>query len=245
MIVHVEQTKIQVARENENVGNHAATETDQTNLRIDLQTTIGIYVSRRCSDVIQQYRDQTNDSKLSLSKISNITSSRRMISAIHSLNEWNPYRSILKPMSNDIYFQLPEDFDLSNVRPTDGFNLTQSKAIAIAECMFDDLFDRMHLVHGPPGISFPSSLSNWKRFISALGTGKSRTIAGIVLKLLSKLSESGRKRKILLCAPSNNACDELARRILDEVEKREDIPFKQGKYHRSEGVCHTIIFLLK
>ncbi len=49
------------------------------------------------------------------------------------------------------------------------------------------------------------------------------------MKLLSKMPESGRKRKILLCAPSNNACDELCRRILDEFEKQ-GIPFKRGKH---------------
>jgi hypothetical protein len=49
------------------------------------------------------------------------------------------------------------------------------------------------------------------------------------LKLLSKLPESGRKQKILLCAPSNNACDELSRRILDEFDKQ-DLSFKRGKY---------------
>ena len=64
--------------------------------------------------------------------------------------------------------------------------------------------------------------------ISCLGTGKSRTIAGIVSKLLSKLPESGRKHKILLCAPSNNACDELARRILDEFRAK-DFPYKRGE----------------
>jgi hypothetical protein len=55
-------------------------------------------------------------------------------------------------MIDDKYFQLPEDYDPSNVSPTNGFNAVQSKAIAIAECMFDDLFDRMHIVHGPPGM---------------------------------------------------------------------------------------------
>ena len=62
-----------------------------------------------------------------------------------------------------------------------------------------------------------------------LGTGKSRTIAGIVVKLLSKLPESGRKQKILLCAPSNNACNELSRRILDESDKQ-GLSFRRGKY---------------
>jgi superfamily I DNA and/or RNA helicase len=47
-----------------------------------------------------------------------------------------------------------------------------------------------------------------------LGTGKSKTIAGIVMKLLPQLD---RNRKILLCAPSNNACDELSKRILNEI----------------------------
>jgi hypothetical protein len=49
------------------------------------------------------------------------------------------------------------------------------------------------------------------------------------LKLLSKLRESGRKQKILLCAPSNNACDELSRRILDEFGNQ-GVPFKRGEY---------------
>jgi hypothetical protein len=49
------------------------------------------------------------------------------------------------------------------------------------------------------------------------------------LKLLSKLPESGRKHKILLCAPSNNACDELSRRILDEVENQGG-SFRRGEF---------------
>ncbi|CAF1182581.1 unnamed protein product [Adineta steineri] len=179
------------------------------NLKIELNTTIGVYVSRACSDAFKQYRSQTKDDKLAITKLTNITSTRRRISAIHNLSDWPQYRSILKPMINDIYFQKPEDYDPLSIIPTDGFNTAQSETIAIAECMFSDFQERMCIVHGPPG------------------TGKSRTIAGIVLKLLSKLSEKGRKRKILLCAPSNNACDELSRRILDEF-KRKDVPYKQG-----------------
>ena len=78
----------------------------------------------------------------------------------------------------------------------------------------------MHIVHGPPGRVISSyRIKKFVCIIVYLGTGKSRTIAGIVLKLLSKLPESGRKQKILLCAPSNNACDELSRRILDEFDE--------------------------
>ncbi|CAF3448776.1 unnamed protein product [Rotaria sp. Silwood1] len=209
MIVHVEQIKVKVACENESSNNNHTTNTNHNELQFDLQTTIGVYVSLACSNAIQQYGKQNKDKKLPIFKLSNISSSRRMIGAIHNLHEWPQYRSLLKPMIDDIYFQLPTDYDLSNISPTNGFNMAQSKTIAIAECMFDDIQDHLHMVHGPPG------------------TGKSRTIAGIVLKLLSKLPESGRKQKILLCAPSNNACDELSRRVLDEFTNQ-NIRYKPG-----------------
>ncbi|CAF3698007.1 unnamed protein product [Rotaria sordida] len=209
MIVHVEQIKVKVACKNEQSNNNHTTHTNHNELEFELQTTTGVYVSRACSNAIQQYHQQNKDKKLPICKLSNISSSRRMISAIHNLHEWPQYRSLLKPMINDIYFQLPTDYDSLNISPTNGFNMAQSKTIAIAEYMFDDIQDHLHLVHGPPG------------------TGKSRTIAGIVLKLLAKLAESGRKQKILLCAPSNNACDELSRRILDEFTNQ-DISYKHG-----------------
>jgi len=153
MIVHVEQIKVKVADENEN--NNSTTHTTKKDLEFDLQTNIGIYVSRTCSNLIQERREQTKDDKLAIIKLSNITSSRRMISAIHNLSEWSQHRSLLKPMIEDLYFQLPTDYDPLNISPTNGFNIAQSKTIAIAECMYDDIFDRMHIVHGPPGKLFP------------------------------------------------------------------------------------------
>jgi hypothetical protein len=154
MIVHVHQIKVKVAHENENSNNNYATNTNHNNLEFELHTIIGVYVSRTCSDAIQKYHKQIKDTKLPIFKLSNITSSRRMISAIHNLHEWPQYRSLLKPMVNDIYFQLPAYYNPSDIIPMDGFNMAQSKTIAIAERMFDDLQDRMHIVHGPPGILF-------------------------------------------------------------------------------------------
>ncbi|CAF4791458.1 unnamed protein product [Rotaria sp. Silwood1] len=55
------------------------------------------------------------------------------------------------------------------------------------------------------------------------GTGKSRTIANVVLNILPKLQ----KKKLLLCAPSNKACDELLRRIVDRFSE-ENIPCEPG-----------------
>jgi hypothetical protein len=153
MIVHVEQSKAKLARENENEHKNVTTHTNKNNLEFDLQTTIGIYVSRTCSNLIQERYKQTND-KLAIIKLSNITSSRRMISAIHNVSEWSQHRSLLKPTIDDLYFKLPADYDPLNIIPTNGFNIAQSKAIAIAECMYDDMFGRMHIVHGPPGKLF-------------------------------------------------------------------------------------------
>jgi hypothetical protein len=154
MIVHVEQIKVKVSRENENEHDNFTTHTNKKDLEFDLQTTIGIYVSRTCSNLIQERRKQTKDDKLAIIKLSNITSSRRMISAIHNLSEWPQHRSLLKPMIDDPYFELPTNYDPSNIIPINDFNIAQSKTIAIAECMYDDIFDRMHIVHGPPGKLF-------------------------------------------------------------------------------------------
>jgi superfamily I DNA and/or RNA helicase len=78
-------------------------------------------------------------------------------------------------------------------------------------------------------VTSSSSLLSKKVYVLFyIGTGKSRTIAGIVLRLLGKLPKTGRRQKILLCAPSNNACDELSRRILDEFQTQE-IEYKHGE----------------
>ena len=57
-----------------------------------------------------------------------------------------------------------------------------------------------------------------------LGTGKSKTIAGIVMNLLPQLNKDN---KILLCAPSNNACDELSKRILNEINSNKRTGYYQ------------------
>ncbi|CAF3891570.1 unnamed protein product [Rotaria sp. Silwood1] len=128
-----------------------------------------------------------------------------MINAIYDLDNWLQYHSLLNPTTDDHYFKLDENFDPKNINRFDKFNWTQSKVIKITECIFDDIQDRFHMVLGPPG------------------TGKSRTIANVVLNILPKLQ----KKKLLLCAPSNKACDELLRRIVDRFSE-ENIPCEPG-----------------
>jgi hypothetical protein len=71
-----------------------------------------------------------------------------------------------------------------------------------------------------------------------LGTGKSKAIAGIVIRLLPKL---GNTKKILLCAPSNNACDELTKRILTELGSDYEI----GYYHFLHLIVEQSVYILK
>lgn len=152
IIVHVEQTKVKPTQEKASLNHKTPTfNMNRNELEFELQNTIGIYVSGTCCDIIREHHEN-GDSAFPIAKLSNITSSRRMISAIHNLNEWPQYRSLLKPTIDDIYFQVPDEYYLMNIHATNGFNVVQSQTIAIAECMVDDIQSRLHMVHGPPGI---------------------------------------------------------------------------------------------
>lgn len=118
---------------------------------INLMTKVGVYVSRKCSTAFEAQRNYLKSPALQILKITNIKSIRSMINAVHNLSNWPQHRSILKPTSEDPYFQLPENFDRRNKERIPGFNPTQSKVIRLAECMDDDIQERLHMVHGPPG----------------------------------------------------------------------------------------------
>lgn len=83
-----------------------------------------------------------------------------------------------------------------NIPSTRRYNSSQLKAISAAACIVQKPPDQPSycLVQGPPG------------------TGKSHTIIGII----NKIKEINTKCKILLCAPSNGAIDELTRRLIKE-----------------------------
>ncbi|CAF3828841.1 unnamed protein product [Rotaria magnacalcarata] len=170
-------------------------------IRIELSIIVAIYVSKECGDAIKQQQQKNGSAMLDLLKLSNITSPVRMISAIDNLKCWSYGCNLIISNPHDPYFHLPSDFNSSNMVQRFGFNSDQSKAIDISACMHEDRDDRLHLIFGPPG------------------TGKSHTIAGIVLNLLENYLY--KNKKILICAPSNSACDVISCHILQRLSKQQ------------------------
>ena len=147
--VHVEHNKVKTEANSHQL---QSTDTeDRNNLHVELLTTYGIYISKECADAVQALPETSKGRVVQLQKISNVTSSRRMISAINNLSYWPQHHSLLKPTEDDAYFQLPENFDEANDECFLPLNEAQSRVVRIAESMADDIQDRFHLIHGPPG----------------------------------------------------------------------------------------------
>ncbi|CAF1207863.1 unnamed protein product [Adineta ricciae] len=162
---------------------------------VKVQSDIVLYTSKKCSDAITKICNPS-PREISVTKLSNLTSCRRQISAVFNLPKFEKQTSMLMPDDTDPYFQ---HINIRNNEHINGdFNENQRDVIRYAIQMFNENnSSHMHLVHGPPG------------------TGKSKTIAGVVITLIPLLKKD---QKILLCAPSNNACDELFKRVLDELD---------------------------
>ncbi|CAF1332002.1 unnamed protein product, partial [Didymodactylos carnosus] len=104
--------------------------------------------------------DHNVDKVMNIVRLTHRTTTKRQITAIMNLSQWPQYKSLLAPTQNDLYYQLAEQLPVTIDRPD--FNEEQRKAIKVAVNMFGDIQDRLFILHGPPG------------------TGKSKTIAGLV-----------------------------------------------------------------
>lgn len=127
---------------------------NSNNFNLHLMTTIHIYVSNNCADAFEQQKTEAASNVLQILQITNIGATRYMVNAIHNLKNWAQYKSLLNPTNDDPYFDLPEEFDSTGIKPSNGLNRAQSKVVHIAENIYDDLHDRLHIVHGPPGNLF-------------------------------------------------------------------------------------------
>uniref|UniRef100_A0A8C1ZGD8 Senataxin n=1 Tax=Cyprinus carpio TaxID=7962 RepID=A0A8C1ZGD8_CYPCA len=128
-------------------------------------------------------------------------------------------RPLLAPHVSYFTYTLDSPPDLDSTE----FNRDQSRAIACGLAMIKrtQKTPKVLLIHGPPG------------------TGKSKTIGGLLYKLLSSgtnsaapsgnLHSKSRRTRVLLCAPSNAAIDSLMKKvILIFKEKCRNINAPQG-----------------
>ncbi|XP_059398476.1 probable helicase senataxin [Carassius carassius] len=151
--------------------------------------------------------------------IGSLISTFREFNALCSLRNGPMLRPLLNPHASYFTHTLDSPSHLDSPE----FNRDQARAIACGLAMIQRTHKtpRFLLIHGPPG------------------TGKSKTIGGLLYKLLSSgansaasvgnLHSKSRRTRVLLCAPSNAAIDSLMKKvILIFKEKCRNINAPQG-----------------
>ncbi|XP_041530067.1 probable helicase senataxin isoform X2 [Microtus oregoni] len=148
--------------------------------------------------------------------ISSLVTTQRKLKAMSLLSGWNQLaRAVLNPN--------PMDFCTKDLLTTTSeriinylkdFNEDQKKAIETAYAMVkhSPSVAKICLIHGPPG------------------TGKSKTIVGLLYRLLTENQRKGhsdenfnakiKQNRVLVCAPSNAAVDELMKKIILEFKEK-------------------------
>ncbi|KAL6934014.1 hypothetical protein ACO0R3_001797 [Hanseniaspora guilliermondii] len=133
-----------------------------------------------------------------LTRLTSLTTSEREFTTLYGLQDYNLLKNLMVPKTSNISKAINSD-EVSKIRKE--YNVNQSQAEAIA-CVTTS--SGISLIQGPPG------------------TGKSKTIVSMMKfffdeknnKRVSNFPEMPiSKRKILLCAPSNAAIDELMVRL--------------------------------
>ncbi|XP_074066945.1 putative helicase senataxin isoform X1 [Macrotis lagotis] len=150
--------------------------------------------------------------------ISSLVTAQRKLRALSLLG-----RNSLIPLTRAILNPSVSDFcprDSPNTAPEKilaylkDYNEDQKKAIEVAYAMIKQppLIAKICLIHGPPG------------------TGKSKTIVGLLYRILTEKPKKGdsdenlnakiKRNRVLVCAPSNAAVDELMKKIILEFKEK-------------------------
>ncbi|XP_077003427.1 LOW QUALITY PROTEIN: putative helicase senataxin [Tamandua tetradactyla] len=148
--------------------------------------------------------------------ISSLVTTQRKLKAMSLLSGRNQLaRAILNP--NPMDFCTKDLLTTTSERIIDylrDFNEDQKKAIETAYAMVkhSPSVAKICLIHGPPG------------------TGKSKTIVGLLYRLLTENQRKGysdensnakiKQNRVLVCAPSNAAVDELMKKIILEFKEK-------------------------
>lgn len=119
---------------------------------IEVNSKVTLYTSKTCSDAVKKHSKSSEPQTMFVHKLTNVTSSRRQISAIYNLRQFSKHKSFLKPSNMDSYFRRGGILNAAAI-PLGNFNDGQMQVIADAEHIFNNNENtRLHLVHGPPGL---------------------------------------------------------------------------------------------
>nr|XP_033816187.1 probable helicase senataxin isoform X2 [Geotrypetes seraphini] len=163
-----------------------------------------------CHLSIQTQSNFSNSSqKVNCEVIGSLVTTRRQFKALLQLLRSPLFKPIISPSPADFFprdkINMPtEGSVLSRMRK---YNEDQKKAIVTAFAMVKQhpKLPRICLIHGPPG------------------TGKSETIVGFLQRILienhgneiaQNLNTKNKRNRVLVCAPSNAAIDELMKKII-------------------------------
>ncbi|KAK7067949.1 hypothetical protein SK128_004573 [Halocaridina rubra] len=133
----------------------------------------------------------------------------------------------LSPLCRDILGPTVEAFTCNYTGRylVDNMSLNESQTKAVVhvgnKCVFDQKIPKISLIHGPPG------------------TGKTRTLTALIAQIitLSRIMKLPQCR-ILVCAPSNAAVDELTLRLLKLREI--NIPLRVVRVGMRDSVCPEV-----
>uniref|UniRef100_A0A672NI82 Probable helicase senataxin n=1 Tax=Sinocyclocheilus grahami TaxID=75366 RepID=A0A672NI82_SINGR len=174
------------------------------------------YVSRSTLNLTIQTRgnvSSVNSQPVLCEVIGSLISIFREFRALCLLRNRPMLRPLLAPNGSYFTHTLDSPPDLDSPE----FNRDQARAIACGLAMIQrtQKTPKFLLIHGPPG------------------TGKSKTIGGLLYKLLAapagNFHSKSRRTRVLLCAPSNAAIDSLMKKvILIFKEKCRNITAPQG-----------------
>ncbi|XP_017883205.1 uncharacterized protein LOC108626822 [Ceratina calcarata] len=163
-----------------------------------------------------------------LRTVSYLRSTLRMVKALQYLPNSPLMNQILSPKL-DMY-KLPDVISAEPLVTEDKLNQKQMEAVVKITQAVVQKESKLCLIHGPPG------------------TGKSRVIVNIIMQILygsNRYTTSvGNPFKILVCAPTNAAIDEIVLRLLDIrsniKQKGKMKPFRMVRIGRAETM-HPLV----
>ncbi|KAI1501889.1 SEN1 N terminal-domain-containing protein [Biscogniauxia marginata] len=171
-------------------------------------------LSNRAGPILSTLMPQ---SELYATKITNMTTIEREYASLESLQYYDLAPEVLEAKPSPMLKFSPEAVE----KTMKNYHLNPGQAKAILNAKENDAFT---LVQGPPGTGKTKTIV---AMVGALLTGTLPSSGGTAIKGPNSANSKGiTSKKLLVCAPSNAAVDELVLRLKDGVK------FLNGSFHK-------------